>query len=290
MTYALKNRQNIYTLDIVLTIIFVLLGLVVGSFLNVVIDRLPAGQSMTYPPSHCSACKKRLAVKDLVPVFSYILLRGRCRYCGERISLRLPLVEAATAISFALIYWFGVTNWHLYTSTSVDYVLIVVVMLYFCLLLVISVIDLDRQLILNWLVYPAMILAFVFSILHTYFGFAVNQIKDTNPYFVPYLSRAAIGFAIGLVLFLLIAVLSRGGMGLGDVKMAALMGIMLGYPSVLVAIFLAILAGGLTAIGLLATRKKGRKQAIPFGPFLALGAMLALLWGNTIWGWYTGRF
>jgi leader peptidase (prepilin peptidase)/N-methyltransferase len=134
------------------------------------------------------------------------------------------------------------------------------------------------------------ILALVFSILHTYFGFAVNQIPGTNPYFVPYLSRAAIGFAIGLLLFLLIVILSRGGMGLGDVKMAALMGIMLGYPSVLVAIFLGIMAGGIVAIVLLAARKKGRKQAIPFGPFLALGTMLALIWGNAIWGWYIGRF
>jgi leader peptidase (prepilin peptidase)/N-methyltransferase len=107
---------------------------------------------------------------------------------------------------------------------------------------------------------------------------------------VPDITHAAIGCAIGLVLFLLIALLSRGGMGLGDVKMAALMGIMLGYPNVLVAIFLAIIAGGLMAIVLLVSRKKGRKQAIPFGPFLALGTVLALIWGTPIWEWYTRGF
>jgi leader peptidase (prepilin peptidase)/N-methyltransferase len=107
---------------------------------------------------------------------------------------------------------------------------------------------------------------------------------------VPNMAQAAVGCAIGLVLFLLIAILSRGGMGLGDVKMAALMGIMLGFPSVLVAIFVAVIAGGITAILLLVTRKKGRKQAIPFGPFLALGTMLALIWGSSIWGWYVRGF
>jgi leader peptidase (prepilin peptidase)/N-methyltransferase len=279
LTYALKNRQNIYALNIILAVIFVLLGLLVGSFLNVVIDRLPAGQSLAYPPSHCPACKKRLAAKDLLPILSYALLKGRCRYCGERISLRLPMVEASTAIAFGLLF--------AYFKLSPG---LAVAMFYFCLLLVIAVIDLERQLIMNWLVYPAAIIAFIISIVGTEQGFSQGMVHVWGHLVVPRISQAGIGLAIGLVLFLLIAVWSRGGMGLGDVKMAALMGIMIGYPSVLVAIFLAIVAGGLTAIGLLATRKKGRKQAIPFGPFLALGAMLALLWGNTIWGWYTGRF
>jgi leader peptidase (prepilin peptidase)/N-methyltransferase len=170
-------------------------------------------------------------------------------------------------------------------SATPDYALTGLALVYFCLLLVIFVIDFDHQLILNRLVYPAMAVALVMSILHTWAGFDLNAIA-----FVPDLKHAAIGCGIGLVLFLLIVVFSRGGMGLGDVKMAALMGLMLGYPSVLVAIFLAIIAGGIIAIVLLVARKKGRKQAIPFGPFLALGTMLAMIWGNAIWGWYTRGF
>jgi leader peptidase (prepilin peptidase)/N-methyltransferase len=266
-------------MDIVLAFVFVVLGLLVGSFLNVVIDRLPAGLSLAYPPSHCSSCNKRLAVKDLIPVLSYTLLKGRCRYCGERITLRIPLVEAFSAMAFALLF--------IYLRLTPALALAI---FYFCLLLVIAVIDLEHQLILNWLVYPAAIIAIIISIIGTRLGFAQGMVHVWEHIVIPRISQAGIGFAIGFGIFLLIAVLSRGGMGIGDVKMAALMGIMLGYPSVLVAIFLAIMAGGIVAIVLLAARKKGRKQGIPFGPFLALGTMLALIWGSSIWGWYTRGF
>jgi leader peptidase (prepilin peptidase) / N-methyltransferase len=276
-------------MEIAIGAVFVLMGLAVGSFLNVVIDRLPAGQSLAYPPSHCPSCNKPLSVKDLIPVLSYGLLGGKCRYCRSKIPLRLTIVEAATGLAFGLIYWFGVANWHLGATMDVDYSLVVVAIVYFCLLLVISVIDLDHQLILNRLVYPAVILALLLSVAHTYLGYAVNRAPNTVAYFVPYLSRAGIGFAVGLVLFLLIVVLSRGGMGLGDVKMAALMGLMLGFPNVLVGIFIAIVAGGVTALALLAIKKKGRKQAIPFGPFLAIGTMVALFWGTNIWNLYWHR-
>ncbi len=263
-------------MDVYLTLIFILFGLMVGSFLNVVIDRLPAGQSLAYPPSHCPACNKKLAVKDLIPVLSYTWLRGRCRYCKAPIPGRLPLVEAATGLAFGLLYMrFGLSPQ------------LAVALFYFCLLLVIAVIDLDHQLILNWLVYPAAPIALLLSLL--FHGFDMTLLPK-NLEMVSNLAQAAVGFGVGLALFLLIAIFSRGGMGLGDVKMAALMGIALGYPSVLVAIFLAIMAGGITALVLLAARKKGRKQAIPFGPFLALGTMLALLWGNSIWRWYTRGF
>jgi len=255
-------------MDVIIALIFALFGLIVGSFLNVVIDRLPSGESLAFPPSHCSACKHRLAVKDLVPLISYIFLKGRCRYCETHITLRIPIVEASTAIAFGLLF---LKFPHSPASLAIA-------IFYFCLLIAITVIDLEHQLILNWLVYPAAPIATALSI------------WSSRPSMVPDIEHAAIGLGIGLILFLLIALLSRGGMGLGDVKMAALMGIILGYPNVLVAIFLAIVAGGIVAIALLATRKKGRKQGIPFGPFLAFGTMLALLWGPSIWGWYTRGF
>ena len=248
-----------------------LAGLCVGSFLNVVIDRLPLRQSLMQPPSHCPACRRRLSVSDLIPVFSYLWLRGRCRTCHASIPVRILWVELVTGIAFGLSAWFmGLTPE------------LAVVLFYFSLLLAIAVIDLEHGLILNVLVYPATIAAVAFSLAIT--------LGDYKLAVVPEIAQAAIGFGTGFVLFFLIAVVSRGGMGWGDVKMAAFMGAMLGFPSVVVGIFLAILAGGLSAIFLLLARLKGRKQTVPFGPFLAMGAFAALLWGQMLWDWYLRLF
>ena len=141
-------------MNIAIAFILGLFGLVIGSFLNVVIDRLPAGESLAFPPSHCSSCKHHLAIKDLVPVASYAFLKGRCRYCGERITLRIPIVEASTAIAFGLLL--------LKFPNSPGSLAIAI--FYFCLLLVIAVIDLEHQLILNWLVYPAAPIATALSL------------------------------------------------------------------------------------------------------------------------------
>jgi leader peptidase (prepilin peptidase) / N-methyltransferase len=250
--------------------LFVLLGLAVGSFLNVVIDRLPAGGSLISPPSRCPGCSRRLSVSDLIPVVSYLVLRGRCRTCGSRIPARVLLMEIATGVSFGLLAW--------YFGPSPA---LAAVLFYFCLLLTISVIDLEHGLILNVLVFPGIIIALILSALATF-----THLVD----FAPSLAGSGIGGAVGFGLFLLIALLSRGGMGLGDVKMAALLGVMLGFPLIFVGIFLAIISGGLVAIGLLITRKKGRKQTIPFGPFLAIGGFAALLWGLPILDWYLRLF
>jgi leader peptidase (prepilin peptidase)/N-methyltransferase len=248
-----------------------LAGLAVGSFLNVVIDRLPLRQSLMQPPSHCPACRRRLSVSDLIPVFSYLLLRGRCRTCNASIPMRILWVELATGVAFGLATWFlGLVPE------------LAVVLFYFCVLLAIGVIDLEHGLILNALVYPAIIAAVAFSLAIT--------LGDYKLSVVPEIASSAIGMGTGFVLFFLIAVLSRGGMGWGDVKMAAFMGAMLGFPSVIVAIFLAILSGGLSAVFLLVARLKGRKQTVPFGPFLAMGAFAALLWGQVIWDWYLRLF
>ena len=260
-------------MKVAIDLAFVVFGLLVGSFLNVVIDRLPAGQSLAFPPSHCGSCKKRLAVSDLIPVLSYISLKGRCRYCGGKIPLRLPLVEAATAGAFALLFaYFGLSSE------------LAIALFYFCLLLVIAIIDLEKQIILPVMIVPAILLAILFSLLLPYSS-VIPQIKYT-------MIGGAIGLGIMLLVYVVALILYHGAnaFGFGDVYLGALMGIMLGFPSVLVAIFLAVLAGGITAIGLLAAGKKGRKQAIPFGPFLALGTMLALIWGNSIWGWYARGF
>jgi leader peptidase (prepilin peptidase)/N-methyltransferase len=253
------------------TILFGLLGLAVGSFLNLCIDRLPQGKSIVRPGSHCDNCNQSLKAVDLVPVFSYTWLKGHCRYCGARIPLRSPIVEFATAAIFAFLAW------HYGLSLELAFAVI-----YASIFIVIFAIDLEQELILNIVVFPAMILAFAFSF---FWGGFEELWPRIGPGFV---LSALLGGAVGFVLMLLPYLLTRGrGMGYGDVKLAALIGLMSGFPLVLVALLVGIIAGGLVAVFLLLSRAvKSRKAAIPYGPFLAVGAMVALIWGDKIFQWW----
>jgi len=251
-------------------IIFGLLGIAIGSFLNVCIDRLPEGQSLLHPPSHCPTCKRRLAPKDLIPVFSYLWLRARCRYCRAPIPRRILWVELGTGLMFAFLWWhYGLTPE------------LGIVSLYFCLLAVILVIDLERGVILNKVVYPAAAIALIIAALTS-----ITDVSTSNPGIV----KALIGGGLGLGLMLLVALVSRGGIGWGDVKMAGLVGLITGFPLVLVSLLLAVVAGGIIATALLLLKLKRRKQAIAFGPFLSVGAMVTLLWGTSILSWYLQLF
>jgi len=255
-------------MEIVLIILFAILGLVVGSFLNVCIDRLPQNKSIAYPPSHCDACQHKLAVKDLIPVFSYLRLRGRCRYCQTSIPRKLMWVELATAVIFALLYW------HYGLSAELG-----VMAFYACIFAIIFVIDLEHSLILNKVVYPGMVAALLLAL------YPWPWFSESIGMRVAY---AALGGAAGFAVFLLIALVSRGGMGWGDVKLAALMGLAIGFPLVFVAIIMAAILGGIVAVALMIAKKRTRRQTIPFGPFLALAAMVTLLWGSNILNWYLG--
>ncbi len=251
----------------VLIVVSALFGMAVGSFLNVCIDRLPGGKSLLFPASHCASCHQRLALKDLIPVFSYLWLRGRCRYCRVPVPRRLLWVEIGTGILFAYLYW------HYGLSAE-----LALVAFYCCLFLVIMVIDLEHGLILNKVVYPSLVVALVLS------AFLSQTIT------VPGIVQAAIGGGIGLVLFLLIVLISKGGMGWGDVKLAALIGLVTGFPLVFVALLLAVILGGLVAVILLLFKLKKRKEGIPFAPYLSLGVMITLLFGSNILNWYLGMF
>ena len=255
-------------MEILYIFLFAILGLVVGSFLNVCIDRLPQNKSIAYPPSHCEACQHKLSAKDLIPVFSYLRLRGRCRYCQVSIPRKLLWVELAAAVIFALLYW------HYRLSPELG-----VMAFYACLFIVIFVIDLEHSLILNKVVYPTMVVALLLSL------YPWPWFSESIGMRVAY---AALGGAIGFVVFLLIALVSRGGMGWGDVKLAALIGLATGFPLVFVAIIMAAILGGIVAVVLLVTRRRGRREMIPFGPFLAVAAMVTLLWGSNILSWYLG--
>lgn len=243
--------------------LFFLLGLFTGSFLNVVIYRLPRGETIIWGRSYCPACGLALAWYDLVPVLSYLALRGRCRYCGTPISPRYLLVELLTgAVFVALFYRFGPT------PALAKYLFLGAV------LIAAAFIDLEHYLIPNRLVLAGLAGAVIL-------GFAARDV-GTWP--------ALAGCAAGAGFLSVVAVISKGGMGGGDVKLAAVVGLFLGWPLVALALFLAVAAGGLAASLLLLLRVKGRKDPVPFAPFIAVGTLTATLWGLYIIDWYRQVF
>ena len=243
------------------------IGLCIGSFLTVVISRVPERESLVRPRSHCRACQAPVAVRDNIPVFSWVWLRGRCRRCQARITARYPLVELATAGLFVgAALRFG-PSWELPAFCAFG-----------AALLAISVIDLDTQLIHKRVFYPSLV---VCAVLLAGAGIATGRWVD--------LERAAIGGVAGFLVLLVIHVVSPNGMGFGDVRLAGLIGMMLGWLGVreiVLGLFAAFLLASVVGIGLMITRIRGRKDAVPFGPFLAAGALVAVLFGPAILGAY----
>ncbi|MFC1953039.1 prepilin peptidase [Chloroflexota bacterium] len=251
--------------------LFALLGMFVGSFINVCIDRLPRGQSIIHPPSYCSACNQRLGFLDLIPLLSYTWLRGRCRYCRAHIPFRLPLVEGVTGLLFSFLSW----NYGLGLELGIFLV-------YTGLLVIIFFIDLEHQLVLDKISYPGMVIVFALS----FFSPGLREVSLLVDGTVGQALSALVGGVLGLVLMALPFIVYRRGMGMGDIKLGALIGLMTGYPLVIIAVILSWISGGLVAAILLTLKIKGRKDAIPFAPFLVIAALITLLWGQEIWKWY----
>ncbi len=236
----------------------VLIGLMVGSFLNVCVYRLPRGKSIVTPPSACPKCKKQIAPWDNIPVLSWVLLGGRCRHCRKRISPRYPAVEILTALLFLLVSLRFPIDWK-----------ITFVLYYTCVMLAITLTDYDLQLIPDSLSLPGIPIGFL------YHGVLMGEWVDSL------LGILAGGGSLYLIAELYFRMRKREGMGGGDVKLAAMMGAFLGWQSVFLVLFLSSLAGGLVGIALILFRKKSGTFAIPFGVFLAPIGFLALLYGET---------
>jgi leader peptidase (prepilin peptidase)/N-methyltransferase len=264
-------------MEILLYIIFTLLGIAIGSFLNVVIDRLPVGGSLVYPPSRCDACKRRLSPWDLIPVVSYLWLRGRCRYCGVHIPCRILWVELLSGLLFFLAFWrFGLSAPFIITA------------FWCCVFLVIIFTDWEHKLILNKVTYPAAVVALI--ILGADSLWQGHLLGNLNLIPKPVILSGLIGGAIGFIFFLVVSLIRPGGMGMGDIKLAGLIGLVTGYPLAVVALLIGIVAGGLVAVALLSLGIKGRKDVVPYGSFLGIGPIVALLWGREILNWYLGFF
>ena len=240
------------------------LGLIFGSFLNVCIYRLPRNESILWPRSRCPVCQTPIRPQDNIPVLSFLLLRGRCRQCGARISTRYPMVELLTGVLFLLIYLkYGI-------QTQMLGALLLV-----CILVVITFVDIEYKLILNKVTIPGIVLGLLVSafLLHANW-------KDLllGPLF-----GGGLLFGIALVGELLFG---KESMGMGDVKMGAMVGAFLGPKGAVVAIFLGFLIAGLFSAGGMAARWIGRKSYLPFGPFIAAGTLLYVLAGENLIRWY----
>ena len=244
-------------------IFFFVLGTIVGSFLNVIILRLKNKKSIFKKPSHCPFCKKKLKWYELIPIISFVLQKGRCRKCKKKISWQYPLVELATGFSFMLILNFQFLIFNFQTFISTVFLLAIA-----CFLIVIFVYDLKYYLVPDKIIYPAIIITFLYSFYSAFFNKLLAGI-------------------LGGLFFLIIVLISRGKwMGMGDVKIGILMGLLLGLAHLFTALFLAFLIGGAVSVILLALKRKTMKSEIPLGPFLAGATFVVLLWGDILLNWY----
>jgi len=241
-----------------------LFGAVIGSFLNVCIHRLPRGTSIVWPASACPACGRALSWFENIPIASYLFLRGRCRTCGAPISARYPIVEALTAAMFPAAWWY-------YGPGP----LLVSRLIFGCALIVLFAIDLEHHLLPNVITLTGIVIGFLLS-------FTTDQ---------PGWRSSLIGIvAGGGVLFLIAEVYYRvrheEGLGMGDVKMLAMMGAFLGWPLAILSLMIASVAGTIIGIGLIVTGRGTMKYALPFGTFLAIGAAVSAAVGQAILHWY----
>jgi leader peptidase (prepilin peptidase) / N-methyltransferase len=242
-----------------------IVGLFVGSFLNVCILRIPEEKSVVKPRSHCPKCGKTLRWYMNIPVASYLYLRGRCAYCRAKISKRYPLIEILTGILFAVVIYIYPDEWQLWPA-----------FLYFmCALIVSTFTDLDHWIIPDLVTLPGIVVGLVSAAL------APQLI------FWPHLIGAIFGGGIFMVVnFVYLKIAHKDGIGGGDVKFLAMVGAILGFTGALGTLILSSLVGSILGIALILMRKVGGKSALPFGPFLALGALCTFLFGDLLWKWY----
>ncbi len=252
-------------------IVSIIMGLTTGSFTNVMIYRIPAKKSLWYPPSACGSCDTRIKWYDNIPVLSYLLLGGKCRNCSSRISIQYPLIELLCGILYGCIY--------LVFGLSLDFLFLAVISI---ILVAISVIDLKSMTIPNGLVIALLIMGILYSGVRFIFPDLFSQ---TLIWYEP-----IIGFFAASLLLFLVAVLSKGGMGGGDIKLMAVAGVFLGWKGILLALVSGSLLGAVISISLMIAGKKGRKDMIPFGPFLCIGILFAALFATQVLDWYIGLF
>jgi len=260
-------------MDTLLLLLVFIFGTAVGSFLNVVAYRSIHGGSIVFDTSACPACKHKLVPLDLIPVVSFLLLAGKCRYCRKKISIQYPLVETATGVLFLLSFFYWSQVGFLGNSLlSLAYLLFIT-----SVFIVLFVTDLKDGLLPNSIVISSIAAAAVFKLLFALFG---------------YMSPTQLGvdlltaLVIGLIFFLIVYVSREKAMGGGDIKLVFLIGLAVGWPAILVGLFAGFLTGAFVAVMLLLIGKKRFGETIPLGPFLTIGGFISLFWGQEILSLY----
>ncbi len=248
-------------MEMAYTIVVLIFGLVLGSFFNVVGLRVPMKESIVRPPSHCTNCQRQLTAIDLVPVLSYLFLGGKCRSCGQKISWIYPLMELITGVLFAFAYWQLGFSAELFVALLLISLLVIIVVSDFAYMLI------PDKVLLFFL--PLLVLGRVISPLSPWWD-------------------SLVGAVVGFGILYCIAVLSRGGMGGGDIKLFFLLGLVLGTLNALLTLFLASVIGMFAGIIMVKLRRQGRKTPIPFGPSIALAAIIVYFYGDVLINWYLG--
>ncbi|NME95756.1 prepilin peptidase [Clostridium cochlearium] len=236
-------------------LIIFILGLIIGSFLNVCIYRIPREESLAYPPSHCTKCGNKIKSYDLIPLISYILLKGKCRYCKEKVSIRYPIIELITGINFSVIYLIYGLGFNFVKYCT-----------FICFLLVIGIIDFDTTDVYVKTTLSGTLAAVIFMIIEKY----LYKVSISN-----YLYGAAM--AAGLITLI---ILFTNGMGWGDVEICGMCGLFLGIKLTIVMLMLSFIIGSIISVLLIALKKKTRKDYIPFGPFISIASALAIFLGD----------
>lgn len=250
-------------MDIMYLVVFAIFGAVFGSFFNVVGLRIPKKKSIVTPPSHCPNCNKKLSPIDLIPIFSYIILRGKCRNCGAKISPIYMLTEIITAFLFAFSYY--------KLGFSLE---LIVALLFVSLLSIIVASD------MAYMIIPDKVLLFFLPLL-----IIARILSPISPWW-----DSAFGAVVGFGLLLLIAIISNGRMGGGDIKLFFLIGLVLGTINTLLTLFLASFIGLVVGIFGLKIKGQGRKTPIPFGPSIAAASIIAYFYGENLINWYLNFF
>lgn len=253
-------------MELVVFIFIFFFGSIIGSFLNVCIYRIPEEKSISFPPSSCGSCNARLKPKDLVPIFSYLFLKGKCRYCDEKVSKQYPVIEAVTGLLFVFVFIkFG------FTLESIKFMVLT------ALLIVIGIIDFRTEYIYTSTIIFGTVSGIIFIAIEYFNGFSISPVN----YLLGALSASLI---LGIIVFVTRA------MGWGDVELIFLIGLFLGIKLNLLNVFLSIVIGGLVAVVLMATKKKSGKDSMAFGPYIAISTYIVILFGNDILNWYITSF
>lgn len=255
-----------------------ILGLLIGSFLNVCIYRIPKGESIVMPSSHCTGCGTGLKPLDLVPVFSYLFLRGKCRHCGAKISIRYPLIELLTAVVYISLF-------HKY-GPNVDFIAAAYLM---SILIAVFFIDLEHYIIPDGLVIAGLIGGVPLIIYNLFYSVSIYNDRDWwNPVLGAVTSS---GFLLAVALIGFVIYKSEEALGMGDVKIFVAIGIFLGWKMAIFALFTSVVISGITSVILMILKIKGRKDTIPLGPFIVIGTYITFMWGWDLFNlWYSGSF